>query len=172
MPLWLLRTLGDSCRARYKTSTTFFPLLDTIYTWLNFHRGLALSLSYFAQFSQGTVAAGRVFEIIDRVPEIDPYSSVGRTLSSARGRIEFKGVSFSYPSRLNAPILQSLNLVIPSSKTLALVGASGGGKSTIFALIERFYDPNQGIIIYIFFINIKQQFMISWNNLVPILIWL
>ncbi|KAL6285341.1 hypothetical protein ACE6H2_009731 [Prunus campanulata] len=109
-------------------------------------RGLALSLSYFAQFSQGTVAAGRVFEIIDRVPEIDPYSSVGRTLPKARGRIEFKGVSFSYPSRLNAPILQSLNLVIPSSKTLALVGASGGGKSTIFALIERFYDPNQGII--------------------------
>ncbi|XP_021823544.1 ABC transporter B family member 19-like [Prunus avium] len=109
-------------------------------------RGLALSLSYFAQFSQGTVAAGRVFEIIDRVPEIDPYSSVGRTLPKARGRIEFKGISFSYPSRLNAPILHSLNLVIPSSRTLALVGASGGGKSTIFALIERFYDPNQGII--------------------------
>ncbi|KAL6285340.1 hypothetical protein ACE6H2_009730 [Prunus campanulata] len=92
------------------------------------------------------VAAGRVFEITDRVPDIDPYSSVGRTLPKARGRIEFKGVSFSYPSRLNAPILHSLNLVIPSSKTLALVGASGGGKSTIFALIERFYDPNQGII--------------------------
>ncbi|KAM1188586.1 hypothetical protein ACFX13_025182 [Malus domestica] len=109
-------------------------------------RALALSLSYFAQFAQGTVAAGRVFEIIDRVPEIDPYSSVGRTLPSARGRIEFKDVSFSYPSRLNAPILYSLNLVIPSSKTLALVGASGGGKSTIFALIERFYDPNQGTI--------------------------
>ncbi|KAB2610990.1 ABC transporter B family member 19-like [Pyrus ussuriensis x Pyrus communis] len=109
-------------------------------------RGLALSLSYFAQFAQGTVAAGRVFEIIDRVPEIDPYSSVGRTLPSARGSIEFKDVSFSYPSRLNAPILHSLNLVIPSSKTLALVGASGGGKSTIFALIERFYDPNQGTI--------------------------
>ncbi|TQE09714.1 hypothetical protein C1H46_004671 [Malus baccata] len=109
-------------------------------------RGLALSLSYFAQFAQGTVAAGRVFEIIDRVPEIDPYSLVGKTLPSARGRIEFKDVSFSYPSRLNSPILYSLNLVIPSSKTLALVGASGGGKSTIFALIERFYDPNQGTI--------------------------
>ncbi|TQE08679.1 hypothetical protein C1H46_005663 [Malus baccata] len=109
-------------------------------------RGLALSLSYFAQFSQGTVAAGRVFEIIDRVPEIDPYSSVGRTLPSTRGRIEFKGVSFSYPSRMDAPILRSLSLVIPSSKSVALVGASGGGKSTIFALIERFYDPNQGTI--------------------------
>ncbi|XP_004305767.1 PREDICTED: ABC transporter B family member 19-like [Fragaria vesca subsp. vesca] len=109
-------------------------------------RGLALSLSYFAQFAQGTVAAGRVFEIIDRVPEIDPYSPVGRKLSNVRGRIEFKGISFAYPSRPDTQILHSLNLVIPSSKTLALVGASGGGKSTIFALIERFYDPIKGTV--------------------------
>ncbi|KAF5466328.1 hypothetical protein F2P56_016266 [Juglans regia] len=109
-------------------------------------RGLALSLSYFAQFAQGTVAASRVFEIIDRVPEIDPYSPVGSTLPSVRGRIEFRGVTFSYPSRPGDQVLRSLNLVIPSYKTLALVGASGGGKSTIFALIERFYDPNVGTL--------------------------
>ncbi|KAJ9691870.1 hypothetical protein PVL29_011131 [Vitis rotundifolia] len=109
-------------------------------------RGLALSLSYFAQFAQGTVAASRVFEIIDRVPEIDPYSPEGRKLPSIRGRIEFKGVTFAYPSRPTAAILQSLNLEVPSSKTLALVGSSGGGKSTLFALIERFYDPVKGII--------------------------
>lgn len=108
---------------------------------------MALSLSYYAQFAQGTVAATRVFDIIDRVPEIDPYSTSGRTVTSGRGRIEFKSVSFSYPSRPDAQILQSLNLVIPASKTLALVGASGGGKSTIFALIERFYDPIKGILI-------------------------
>ncbi|KAK4395040.1 ABC transporter B family member 19 [Sesamum angolense] len=109
-------------------------------------RGLALALSYFAQFSQGTVAASRVFELIDRIPEIDPYSPEGRKPSRMRGKIEFRGVSFAYPSRPTIPILQSLNLVIPASKTLALVGASGGGKSTIFALIERFYDANQGFI--------------------------
>ncbi|TXG68236.1 hypothetical protein EZV62_003171 [Acer yangbiense] len=109
-------------------------------------RGLALSLSYFAQFSQGTVAATRVFEIIDRVPEIDPYDNTGKTLPSVRGKIEFKGVTFAYPSRPDAAILMSLNLVIPSSNTLALVGASGGGKSTIFALIERFYDPIKGMV--------------------------
>ncbi|XP_022964429.1 ABC transporter B family member 19-like [Cucurbita moschata] len=109
-------------------------------------RGLALSLSYFAQFAQGTVAAGRVFTIIDRVPEIDSYSPLGRTLPNVRGRIEFKGVSFAYPSRPDSLILNSFNLVFPSSKTLALVGASGGGKSTVFALIERFYDPIEGTI--------------------------
>ncbi|KAJ4717733.1 ABC transporter B family-like protein [Melia azedarach] len=109
-------------------------------------RGLALSLSYFAQFAQGTVAATRVFEIIDRVPDIDPYNPEGRALSSVGGKLEFKGVTFAYPSRPDAVVLQSLNLVIPSSKTLALVGVSGGGKSTIFALIERFYDPIKGMI--------------------------
>ncbi|KAK8524744.1 hypothetical protein V6N13_015756 [Hibiscus sabdariffa] len=109
-------------------------------------RGLALSLTYFAQFTQGTVAAARVFDIIDRVPEIDPYNPEGRTLSSVRGKIEFKGVTFAYPSRPDTMILGSLDLVIRSAKTLALVGASGGGKSTIFALIERFYDPDKGTI--------------------------
>ncbi|XWS12191.1 hypothetical protein CRYUN_Cryun37aG0068800 [Craigia yunnanensis] len=109
-------------------------------------RGLALSLTYFAQFTQGTVAAGRVFDIIDRVPEIDPYNPEGRTLSSVRGKIEFKSATFAYPSRPDTTILSSLNLVIQSAKTHALVGASGGGKSTIFALIERFYDPDKGTI--------------------------
>ncbi|KAF9616114.1 hypothetical protein IFM89_028580 [Coptis chinensis] len=109
-------------------------------------RGLALSLSYFAQFAQGTVAASRVFEIIDRVPEIDPYDFNGRTLPTVKGKIEFKSVTFAYPSRPDALILHSLNVVVPPSKTLALVGASGGGKSTIFALIERFYDPIKGMI--------------------------
>ncbi|XP_061983037.1 ABC transporter B family member 19-like [Populus nigra] len=109
-------------------------------------RGLALSLSYFAQFAQGTVAATRVYEIIDRIPDIDPYSPHGRILSTVGGRIEFKGVTFAYPSRPETVILRSLNLVIPSAKTLALVGASGGGKSTVFALIERFYDPINGVV--------------------------
>lgn len=108
-----------------------------------------MSLSYFAQFAQGTVAASRVFEVIERVPEIDPYSPVGRALSNVRGRIDFKGVFFSYPARPDSQVLNCLNLAIPASKTFALVGASGGGKSTIFALIERFYDPNNGKLIFI-----------------------
>jgi len=112
-------------------------------------RGLALALSYFAQFAQGTVAASRVFYVIERIPEIDPYSPEGRKLSGVRGRIELKSVSFAYPSRPDSLILHSLNLILPSSKTVALVGASGGGKSTIFALIERFYDPTEGKRSYI-----------------------
>lgn len=110
-------------------------------------RGLALSLSYFAQFAQGTVAASRVFEVIDRIPDIDPYSNMGRRLSSGHGKVEFKNVSFAYPSRPTLPILNSLNLVVPAQRTLALVGASGAGKSTVFALLERFYDPREGVVM-------------------------
>ncbi|KAF2937623.1 hypothetical protein DAI22_03g063500 [Oryza sativa Japonica Group] len=109
-------------------------------------RGLALTLSYMAQFAQGTVAAGRVFEVIDRVPEIDAYGAGGRALPAVKGRMEFKDVEFAYPSRPDAMVLYNLNLVIPAAKTLALVGVSGGGKSTMFALIERFYDPTRGSI--------------------------
>ncbi|XP_020197213.1 ABC transporter B family member 19 [Aegilops tauschii subsp. strangulata] len=109
-------------------------------------RGLALSLSYSAQFAQGTAAAGRVFEIIDREPEIDPYGAGGRALSAVRGRMEFKDVEFAYPSRPESLILYNLNLIVPAAKMLALVGISGGGKSTVFALIERFYDPTRGTI--------------------------
>ncbi|PSR96214.1 ABC transporter B family member 19 like [Actinidia chinensis var. chinensis] len=82
----------------------------------------------------------------DRVPEIDPYNLEGRRLSSVRRKIEFKNVTFAYPSCPTAQILRSLNLEIPSSKTVALVGASGSRKSTIFALIERFYNPINGLI--------------------------
>ncbi|RZC89959.1 hypothetical protein C5167_029024 [Papaver somniferum] len=66
--------------------------------------------------------------------------------SVVKGKIEFKDVSFAYPSRPMSQIIQALNLVVPHSKTLALVGPSGGGKSTLFALIERFYDPTQGMV--------------------------
>jgi ATP-binding cassette, subfamily B (MDR/TAP), member 1 len=90
---------------------------------------LALSMSYYVRFTQGTVAAGRLFEIIDRVPEIDPYSGAGQTLSSVmRDHIEFKDVEFTYPSRPDAMILYNLQLTIPAAKMVALVGISGGGQ--------------------------------------------
>lgn len=61
-----------------------------------------------------------------------------------RGRIEFRDVHFSYPTRPEQPVLQGLSLMVELGQFIALVGASGCGKSTAIGLIERFYDPTSG----------------------------
>ncbi|KAE8139350.1 P-loop containing nucleoside triphosphate hydrolase protein [Aspergillus pseudotamarii] len=68
----------------------------------------------------------------------------GIPITSMRGLVEFRDVSFRYPSRLEQPILRHLNLTIKPGQFVALVGASGSGKSTAIALLERFYDPLKG----------------------------
>ncbi|ETM30814.1 hypothetical protein L914_21510, partial [Phytophthora nicotianae] len=103
--------------------------------------------------SQGSVdgekakrAAANVFKIIDRVPKIDATSTAGTVLPSVQGNIDFKDLAFAYPSRPDAVIYQGYNLSVRRGQTVALVGASGSGKSTAIALLERFYDPSSGMV--------------------------
>lgn len=79
-----------------------------------------------------------------KVPKIDPYSSDGVVLNSISGAIEFSNVHFSYPLRESVKILEGISFSVPAGKKLALVGASGCGKSTIVNMILRFYDPDCG----------------------------
>lgn len=95
---------------------------------------------------EAKTAATRILEMIERIPVIDSADGKGKTLSHVRGEIEFKEVYFSYPSRLDTPILQGLNLRVGAGKTVGLVGGSGSGKSTIISLLERFYAPVKGDI--------------------------
>lgn len=67
-------------------------------------------------------------------------------MSPIEGEITFENVDFAYPSRPDATVLKGLNVAFPCKKKVALVGASGAGKSTIIALLERFYDPSAGVI--------------------------
>jgi ABC-type multidrug transport system fused ATPase/permease subunit len=69
--------------------------------------------------------------------------------STSVAHVEFKNISFSYPSRPKKIILDDFNLVIHQGETVALVGPSGGGKSTTVGLIERFYDPNAGQLLFL-----------------------
>jgi len=62
--------------------------------------------------------------------------------------IEFHNVTFSYPTRPNKLIMDGFDLAVHSGETLALVGPSGGGKSTVISLVERFYDPNEGVVTF------------------------
>ncbi|ETM00911.1 hypothetical protein L917_02430 [Phytophthora nicotianae] len=91
-------------------------------------------------------SAENIFEIIDRVPPIDALSTDGKLFSSVKGSLEFRDVQFAYPSRLGAQIYNGYNLTIAPGQTVALVGASGCGKSTAIALLERFYDPHTGSV--------------------------
>lgn len=77
---------------------------------------------------------------------IDAFSDEGKKPTNIRGQISFKNVEFTYPTRPDNVILKGLNLEIEAGKTVALVGPSGGGKSTTVALLERFYDPKSGSV--------------------------
>ena len=77
---------------------------------------------------------------------IDVTSNLGVKPSTVKGNIQFKDVSFHYPTREDAEVFNGFNLTIGAGQTVALVGPSGSGKSTTVQLIERFYDPTAGII--------------------------
>ncbi len=104
------------------------------------------TLSYTVSSIQGSVAgAHRVFKILDRNSAISDSSSAKPLMTAARGEIHFKDVTFGY--RTETTVLSGIDLMIPAGTSLALVGASGAGKSTLAALIPRFYDPQQGLIL-------------------------
>ncbi|KAF5095788.1 hypothetical protein D0Z00_003015 [Geotrichum galactomycetum] len=92
-------------------------------------------------------AAHKVYEAIERVPYIDAFlEDQGEKPATFEGHISFKDVKFTYPSRPNVPILNGFSLQVEPGQTIALVGASGSGKSTIIGLLERFYAPIGGDI--------------------------
>ncbi|KAI3520029.1 hypothetical protein L1887_09250 [Cichorium endivia] len=88
-----------------------------------------------------------VFEIIDRVPKIEPDDPSALKPPNVYGSIELKNVDFSYPTRPEILVLSNFSLKVTGGQTVAVVGVSGSGKSTIISLIERFYDPVAGQII-------------------------
>ncbi|CAL1527237.1 unnamed protein product [Lymnaea stagnalis] len=100
-------------------------------------------------------AGGTVFSIIKDVPKIDSSDPSGQKPLTVNGYIQFKDVEFSYPTRPEVKVLKSFNLDIEPGQTVALVGSSGCGKSTIVNLIQRFYDPDQGKVV-LDGINIKE----------------
>ncbi|KAM0786824.1 hypothetical protein ACM66B_002253 [Microbotryomycetes sp. NB124-2] len=110
----------------------------------------AFSLSELAPKAQAiafSIAAGtKLFSTIDRTPVIDSASTEGLRPDSCQGKFELENVDAIYPSRPNVQVLFEFNGVFPPGKMTALVGGSGSGKSTIIALLERFYAVVGGVI--------------------------
>ncbi|XP_073503103.1 bile salt export pump-like isoform X1 [Phyllobates terribilis] len=97
-------------------------------------------------FASGRGAATNIFETIDNEPQIDCMSEEGYKLDKVKGEIEFHNISFHYPSRPEVKILDKVNMIVKTGETTAFVGPSGAGKSTTIQLIQRFYDPDEGMV--------------------------
>ncbi|XP_074049465.1 mitochondrial potassium channel ATP-binding subunit [Macrotis lagotis] len=109
-------------------------------------RSMANLSVLFGQVVRGLSAGARVFEYMSLTPDIPLQGGCCIPETELQGAISFVNVCFSYPSRPNLFVLKNFNLTLPPGKIVALVGQSGGGKSTVASLLERFYDPVEGMV--------------------------
>lgn len=109
---------------------------------------IANSLAFAPNFHDGIIAAGKVKQLLDRRPKIqDPQLVlINDEKWNSEGHVSFDQATFFYPSRPTSKILQNLNLRIRAGQSVALVGASGCGKSTSLQLLLRFYDATDGLV--------------------------
>ncbi|KAJ6389026.1 hypothetical protein OIU77_027390 [Salix suchowensis] len=139
LALWYGSVLMDKELAGFKSIMKSFMVL--IVTALAMGETLALA----PDLLKGNHMAASVFEILDRKTRV--MGDVGEELKNVEGTIELRGVQFSYPSRPDALIFKDFDLKVRSGKSIALVGQSGSGKSSVLALILRFYDPTAGKVM-------------------------
>ncbi|XP_053154370.1 ATP-binding cassette sub-family B member 10, mitochondrial isoform X2 [Hemicordylus capensis] len=102
--------------------------------------------SFYSELMKGLGAGGRLWELIDRKPELPFDEGIILNQDAFRGALEFKNIQFAYPTRPETSVFQNLTLTIPAGSVMALVGPSGSGKSTVVSLLLRLYDPNSGAI--------------------------
>ena len=110
--------------------------------------GMASLSEVYGELQRAAGAAERLMELLHAPKEIISAEIIQAEVEHLPAVLEFDSVSFNYPSRPTQAALDGFSLKIPEGKILALVGPSGAGKSTLFALIQRFYDPQQGTLLF------------------------
>ncbi|EHA97327.1 Multidrug resistance protein 3, partial [Heterocephalus glaber] len=102
--------------------------------------------SFAPDYAKAKLSAAHLFQLFERQPLVDSYSRQGLWPDKFEGNVTFNEVVFNYPTRPTVPVLQGLSLEVKRGQTLALVGSSGCGKSTVVQLLARFYDPLAGAV--------------------------
>jgi subfamily B ATP-binding cassette protein MsbA len=151
---------GENVIAGTRTTGNFFAFLTSLYLCYAPFKGIARSNSI---LQQGVSAASDLFNILDTKPE-PPEASSPQSLNSVSEGLVARNVCFGYGDEL---VIDDLSLELPCSGTVALVGPSGGGKSTIIDLLCRFYDPSSGVIS-IDGIDIRQLSLASLRSLISV----
>lgn len=132
--------------------------IGQIMSFINYIMLLLMSLMMVAMvmmiMSRAEASASRILEVLDSTPAVRNQTQP-ITPTSLRGQIQFRDVCFSYQSNCGDPVLKNINLTISPGKTLAILGSTGSGKSTLVQLIPRFYDASQGGV-FIDGINVKE----------------
>ncbi|MEZ8100130.1 ABC transporter ATP-binding protein/permease [Vibrio bivalvicida] len=108
---------------------------------------LATISEVLGELQRAAGATERLIEILQVKSHITAPESLNQSTDKPKAEVSFSDVSFHYPSRPDQPAMQELNLVAEEGKVLALVGPSGAGKTTLFELLQRFYDPQQGSVL-------------------------
>lgn len=106
---------------------------------------IMMMVNIFQTISRGTASAHRLSEILDCEPTITDGANKESLMT--KGKVEFKNVSFAYPGGNGEKVLEGINLTINPGETLAILGATGSGKSSLVNLIPRFYDVTEGQIL-------------------------
>ncbi|KAI9594132.1 P-loop containing nucleoside triphosphate hydrolase protein [Syncephalis fuscata] len=126
----------------YDVEKTFKVMFCVIFTAIS----VSQASGFAPDIAKAKIAALEIFELLDRVSEIDPTNPDGKTVTNFTGEVTADSVHFRYPARKSVKVLRGIDLKVPQGKTIALVGSSGCGKSTMVGLIERFYDTEKGVV--------------------------
>ena len=118
-----------------------------VFAVLNGAQGLSQTGQPMLNVTKGMAAAQELSGIIDRESKIDPFAEDGATLPAVRGELELRDVKFAYPTAPEHWVCKGYSLRVEAGQTCALCGPSGSGKSTLIALLERFYDPQEGSVL-------------------------
>jgi ATP-binding cassette subfamily B protein len=125
----------------HMTVGTFVAYLQYMFllTWPMIALGWVINI-----FQQGTASLARINEIMQEQPEVVDSSVDSAAAPAVRGEIEFRGLNFAYNG---TPVLRDVNLQVPAGSSLAIVGPTGSGKSTLVSLIPRIYDAPAGSVL-------------------------